>query len=80
LEMQDSSGEWKSLGDAPAETDLPRYAGLRRAAVEEMKRLGVEYILVHDDDLRASDFEDFTDLWGWRLVDAKGAAKLYKAE
>jgi hypothetical protein len=80
LEMQDSSGAWKSLGDAPAETDLPRYSGLRRAAVEEMKRLGVEYILVHDDDLRASDFEDFTDLWGLRLVDAKGAAKLYKAE
>ncbi len=80
LEMLDSSGAWKPLGGAPAETDLPRFTGLRRAAVEEVKRLGVEYILVHDEDLRASDFEDFTALWGLRLVDAKGAAKLYQAE
>jgi hypothetical protein len=80
LEMLDESGAWKVLGGAPVETDLPRFEGLRRAAVEEVKRLGVEYILVHDDDFRASDFENFTEVWGLRLVDSKGAAKLYKAE
>ncbi len=80
LEFDDGSGAWKPLSNTPVETDLPRFAGLRRAAVEEVKRLGVSYILVHDDDFRASDFADFTALWGLRMVDSKGAAKLYKAE
>ena len=80
LETQDTAGNWKSLGDNPAESDAKPLAGLRKAAVEEFKRAGVDYILVDDTDFGAGDFRNRTSEWGLRMIDEKGGVRLYRAE
>jgi hypothetical protein len=80
LETPDGAGNWKSLGDNPADSEAKPLAGLRKAAVEEFKRAGVDYILVDDSDFRASDFRNRTTEWGLRMIDEKGGVRLYRAE
>jgi hypothetical protein len=80
LETPDRAGNWKSLGDNPSESDGKSLAGLRKAAVEEFKRAGVDYILVDDTDFGAGDFRNRTAEWGLQMIDEKGGVRLYRAE
>jgi uncharacterized membrane protein YGL010W len=74
---QDPAGQWKSLGAEPqmSNADAP---DLRRAAVQELKRRGVGYVLLFDSDLAAADFRRNTTLWGVREVGQSSGARLYE--
>jgi hypothetical protein len=53
---------------------------LRKAAIQELKRNGVGYILVPDSDIAAPDFRDNTPLWGVHLLVQIGRSRLYQAD
>ena len=55
LEGQDASGQWKLLAGDPQASDAPVPPGLRRAAAEELKRRGIDYLLVFDGEFGADD-------------------------
>ena len=78
LEGLDAAGRWTPLAAAPAVSDAPRPLGLRRAAAEELKRRGNDYLLVFDDNLGADDLRLNADLWGIRLVGEDRGARLYQ--
>jgi hypothetical protein len=80
LEMMDASGRWVAIGGEPSDTEAKPLGGLRRAAIEELKRANVDYLLVDDQDYGAADFRNRTAEWGLQLIDDKGGVKLYKAE
>jgi hypothetical protein len=54
--------------------------GLRRAAMEEFKRAGVEYFVVDDSDFGASDFRGNAALWGIKEVSQTMTVRLYHVE
>jgi hypothetical protein len=76
---QDPAGRWKTLAAEPqmSNADAPE---LRRAAVQELKRRGVGYVLLFDADLPAADFRRNTALWGVREVGQSDGARLYELQ
>ena len=52
--------------------------GLRRAVTGELKRRGIDYLLVFDTDNGADDLRLNSDLWGMRAVGDYKGARLYQ--
>jgi hypothetical protein len=70
---QCAAGRWHLLAAAPVAGDAPRPLGLRRAVTNELKRRGIDYLLVFDTDNGADDLRLNAELWGLRAVgDYKG--------
>jgi hypothetical protein len=76
---QNPAGQWKTLTAKPriSNADVPE---LRRAAVQELKRRGVGYVLLFDADVAAADFRQNTALWGAREVGQSNGARLYELQ
>jgi hypothetical protein len=51
---------------------------LRRAVANELKRRGIDYLLLFDTDNGADDLRLNTDLWGMRAVGDYKGARLYQ--
>jgi hypothetical protein len=80
LEGMDDAGKWKTLADAPQQIEGKPMLGLRRAAAEEVKALGIEYLLVLDSDYRADDFTKNARSWGATLLGEHNGARLYRLD
>ncbi|MEO8371774.1 MAG: glycosyltransferase family 39 protein [Candidatus Solibacter sp.] len=80
LEGMDASGRWLSLAAAPVSGDAPRPLGLRRAVTQELKRRGIDYLLVFDSDNGADDLRLNADLWELRQVGVYKRARLYELD
>ena len=78
LEGQDASGQWKPLAAEPQASDAPVPPGLRRAATDELKRRGIDYLLVFDGEFGAGDLHGNAGLWGIRQVGEYKGARLYR--
>ncbi|MCX6628904.1 MAG: glycosyltransferase family 39 protein [Candidatus Solibacter sp.] len=78
LEGQDAAGHWQMLAAEPTPGDAPRPLGLRRAVASELKRRGIDYLLVFDTDNGADDLRLNADLWGMRAVGDYRGARLYQ--
>ncbi len=78
LDGQDDSGRWVPLTAAPAITDAAAPLGLRRAAMAELRRRGVGYILSFADERETQDLRANPDLWGLRLVGQDKETKLFQ--
>jgi hypothetical protein len=73
-----AAGRWHLLAAAPTPGDAPRPLGLRRAVADELKRRGIDYLLVFDTDYGADDLRLNADLWGMRPVGDDKGARLYQ--
>jgi Dolichyl-phosphate-mannose-protein mannosyltransferase len=78
LEGQNASGQWKLLAAQPQASDGPVPPDLRRAAAEELKRRGIDYLLVFDGEFGADDLQRNAGLWGIRQVGEYKGARLYR--
>jgi hypothetical protein len=78
LEGQDAAGRWQLLAAAATAGDAARPLGLRRAVADELKRRGIDYLLVFDTDNGADDLRLNADLWGMRVVGDYIGARLYQ--
>lgn len=78
LEGRDANGQWKLLAPEPRVSDAPAPPGLRRAAAEELKRRGIDYLLVIDGEFGADDLRGNAGLWGIRQVGEYKGARLYQ--
>jgi hypothetical protein len=80
LEGMDGAGKWKTLADAPEQSEGKPMFGLRRAAAEEVKALGIDYLLVYDFDYQADDFTMNARSWGATLLGEHNGARLYRLD
>jgi hypothetical protein len=78
LELRDGAGKWSPLPAAPAIFDAPRPLGLRRAAAQELKRRGIDYVLLFDGEVGAEDFRESAALWNAAPVGEYKGARLYQ--
>ena len=78
LDGREASGQWKLLAAGPQASDAPVPPGLRRAAAEELKRRGMDYLLVFDGEFGADDVARNAGLWGVRQVGEYKGARLYR--
>jgi hypothetical protein len=80
LEGMDETGKWKTLSDAPEQSEGKPLVGLRRAAADEVKALGIDYLLVYDFDYRSDDFTKNARSWGATLLGEHNGARLYRLD
>src|SRR5262245_52559176 len=80
LEGMDESGKWKTLAEAPEESEGQTQLGLRGAAIQEVKARGVDYLLIYDFDFRAEDFKTKYRVWGLTLLGVHNGARLYRLD
>ena len=80
LEGEDTGGKWSDLSDSPQEAIHPIRVNMRQAATAELKALGIRYVLIRKDDIRADDFIRFAPIWGLKLAGAIGDARLCSIE
>ena len=80
LEYEATPGEWRTILENAFIHDAPPPDGLRGAAIQEVEREHVHWLLVHDVEAGASDFFRYQRLWGIRLRASDGAYKLYHLE
>jgi hypothetical protein len=78
LEGQDAAGKWKPLAAAPEESNAPPMFNMRRAATDELKFRGIDYVLIWDSDFGAEDFRRKADAWGISVVGEGPGARLYR--
>jgi len=78
LQALDAAGQWVSLSDTPRIFDAAPPLGLRRAAMAELRRRGVDYILSFEDEAETKDLRANPDLWGLRQVAQFKETKLYQ--
>jgi hypothetical protein len=78
IEGDAGAGRWQLLAAAPTPFDAPRPLGLRRAVAAELKRRGIDYLLVFDTDNGADDLRLNADLFGIRAVGEYRGARLYQ--
>jgi hypothetical protein len=78
LEGQDGAGNWRTLAAAPEISDAARPLGLRRAAAAELKRRGIDYVLLFDGQVGADDFRQNAELWGAAPAGDYREARLYE--
>jgi Dolichyl-phosphate-mannose-protein mannosyltransferase len=72
-------GQWKTLAEEPQMSNAEA-PDLRRAAVEELKRQGIGYVLLFDTDVAAGDFRQNLTRWGVREVGQSNGARLYELQ
>jgi hypothetical protein len=79
LEGQDASGGWQRLASQPEILEnAPTPPNLRRTAAEELRRRGIDYILVFDGEFCADDLRSNAAQWGVREVAEYQGARLYQ--
>jgi hypothetical protein len=77
LEGRDASGRWHTLSDAP-EVDEKPGPDLRQAAIEQLRRRGIGYLLSFEGEGETRDLRLHADLWGIREVAHNKDARLYR--
>jgi hypothetical protein len=80
VEGEIAPGQWKTLSSALEAFEIPSPAGLRRAAAEELKARGVDYLLEHDSDFLAKDFAAQRRSWGLTELGHIHGARLYRID
>jgi hypothetical protein len=78
LEGETASGEWKRIASGRTQTEEARPLGLRRAVASELKRRGIDYLLLFDENAGADDLRRNAEQWGVRLVGTAKGARLYQ--
>lgn len=80
VEGRAPGGAWTLLSPEPVTTGLPVPLGMRRLAMEEMKKRGIGFLLVQPGDYMESDFVENISLWGLRQVGEVDGARLFRIE
>ena len=78
LEVEPAPGQWAPLQAEDRQSLVQELGGLRRFAVESMRRKAVRWLLVSDDAGNAADYRDRTAEWGLVLAAHEGQSRLYR--
>lgn len=78
VEVPGTDGKWRRVETELTLTDLTAPQGLRRAAVEELLRRNVQYLVVSEGDFGYADLVLNRKLWGVEELANAGGVALYR--
>ena len=78
LEGLDPAGRWELLSDAPRASDAAAPPDLRRQAANELKRRGIDCLLMFDGEPGADDLRQKAAQWGVQPLGDFQGARLYR--
>jgi hypothetical protein len=80
LQFESAPGQWQSLSSQPQVTVVAMPERLRRAAIEELERNDVRWLVVYDMHPGARDFRLRQAQWGITLVGEAARFTLYRLD
>jgi hypothetical protein len=80
LEARRPTGDWSPLPANPEARRVSPPPEMRRAAMREFRRRGINYLLINDHDYAARDLRENARLWGVRQIAEFDPARLYKID
>jgi len=80
VEAETAPGVWRTLANEAAVTERRRPDRSRRAAIEEVKARGVDYLLLYESDLVAEEFWKQRRRWGLTQLAHVRGARLYRLD
>jgi hypothetical protein len=73
-------GRWRILAPSSEVSVLEKPPDYRRLAVDELKRNGIQYLVVQANDYHAEEFKTNANLWPMRLLDERKGTSLFILE
>ncbi len=80
LEGELAAGQWKILAEGFQRREAPAPDGLRRAAAEELKSRGIDFLLLKDTDFLTQDVKMWPKHWGVTLLGYVNGVRLYRLD
>jgi hypothetical protein len=80
LEGRDPAGNWSALAGEPDETGAPPPPQMRRLIALEMRRQGIEYMVIPDNSALASDLRARCTEWGVTALGSSRGLTLYRID
>jgi hypothetical protein len=80
VEAETTPGAWRTLANQATVTERRRPDRLRRAAIEEVKARGVDYLLLYESDFVAEEFWKQRRRWGLTQLAHVHGARLYRLD
>jgi hypothetical protein len=78
VEAMDEQGKWSAIPTELKTVDVPQPRGLRRAAVEELLRRDVNYLVINQDDFGYDDLALHPRIWGVEEIAEARGSRLYR--
>jgi 4-amino-4-deoxy-L-arabinose transferase-like glycosyltransferase len=76
----DLQGDWKTVAQSGPLVPIPPLANPRLNASDDLKRMGVRYVMTTDADFLAEDLFRNQKAWGVTMLGATDRAKLYRID
>jgi hypothetical protein len=81
VEVLNQHGKWIPLTDTPEEFETQPPAGLRLAAMLELKARGIGFLLINDSEPMAEDMKKYPGFWGLTgIATSKSGTHLYRID
>lgn len=80
LEGQMEDEPWATVAADPEASSIPPAPYLRRLISWELRRRGISYLLIADNDYIAADLREKMPEWGVTLAEARGVLRLYRID
>ncbi|MBM3774233.1 MAG: hypothetical protein FJW37_03635 [Acidobacteria bacterium] len=80
IRIRRENGEWRIVRAQHERIEIPPRPGLRRAAVEEFRSRGIEYLVVRETDPGEADFRERIKEWGIKQVAEGHGARIYRLD
>lgn len=80
LQYESSPGEWTDAGAAAQQIDLSPPPNTRLTATSSLKKLGIQWLAIGDNDFIASDLVRNKPSWGVTEIAHEGGMRLYKLD
>jgi hypothetical protein len=80
IEVLTDHGRWVPLTDTPEQSDHEVPPGIRRAATNKLKSLGIRYLLVNDSDYVAEDIKKNINFWGVTMIAEANGTRFYRID
>ena len=73
-------GKWKTVSTRVQIVEIPAPAGIRRLAADELKTLGLRYVVASTDEAPGRDLRRYSDYWGMSSIFEGDGERLYRLD
>jgi hypothetical protein len=78
IRMRLEDGNGRVLVEEPEDFEIPMPLGLRRAAIDEIRLRGYEYMVVWPSDFGAQEYRRHQEIWGIKEIAERNSLRLYQ--
>jgi hypothetical protein len=80
VEVLTARGLWVAITDTAERSTVDPPSGIRRAAIRDVKALGIRFLWINDADFCAADMKNYSKFWGITLLAEANGTRFYRID